>query len=118
MNYDDGRSRPGHGALLAHADLQDQMSMRYLPGRDYPIPTLNFEPGRVRHEPFFRKMYGDSAKAVGRTLTRVVWMPSSAKRPLLVTRGHGIDKVGFEPRFVSERKVPVLRVVVARARHG
>lgn len=33
------------------------------------------DPGRIRYDPFFRKMYGDSAREVKKKLTTGYWMP-------------------------------------------
>ncbi|MEO1273520.1 MAG: hypothetical protein AAFX99_36000, partial [Myxococcota bacterium] len=60
MVYDDGRTHANYNALLGHADLEAMMSTPYPRGRHYPTPAVNTDPGRLRHEPFFRTMYGNS----------------------------------------------------------
>ncbi len=93
MIYDDGQAPPAdYERLLVGGDLRDQMAARYKVGKDYPIPPLNFDPGRVRYQPFFEKMYGDSAKAVSRNLTPVRWMPATSGRKLPVSRVNGVNK--------------------------
>lgn len=78
--------------LLDHASLRDQMHTPYLPGRSYPLPPLNHDPGRVRHEAFFRKMYGDSARQVRQHLAPVTWLPGYSGKALQVTTINGVDK--------------------------
>ena len=40
-------------------------------------PAVNIDPGRVRYQPMFAKMYGDCTKGeVARHLVDVVWLPS------------------------------------------
>jgi len=93
MVYDDGRDKKDHHALLNQPDLQDQMAMRYPVGRKYPIPLpKDFEPGRVRYEPFFMKMYGKDRREVRRNTRKIQWMPRSAGRKIRVTTVNGVDR--------------------------
>ncbi len=80
-------------ARLDEADLTDQTAQRYPVGRKHPVPPpVDFDPGRARYEPFFRKMYGDDKKAVARTLAEVRWLPDSANVPLKVTTINGVHR--------------------------
>lgn len=89
MAWDDGVAKPDHEVLLDTADLEDQMAQRYpLGGAWQPPPPLNVEPGRIRHEPFFAKMYGDSAAAVRKTLAPVRWLGGETVRVTTVNRVH------------------------------
>lgn len=92
MAYDDGVIKASYEELLDRADLKAQMATPYPLGAKYPIPGVNEDPGRARHEPFFRKMYGDSARAVERQTTKVAWMPKNKGKRLRVTRVNGVDK--------------------------
>ena len=98
MKYDDGKQRRDHKQLLDEADLQDQMAMTYTPGKKLTVPAENFEPGRVRHEPLFKKMYGASSKAVTRGLTRIRWLPGIANRTVSITT---VNDVHLKLRRVS-----------------
>lgn len=92
MAYDDGRGEKSHQEKLASADLQEQMEQRYtVPDAKAP-PARDFEPGRIRNDEFFKKMYGDSAAAVRKKLVPVVWLPSSRGQRILVTRVNGINE--------------------------
>src|SRR5947207_15360635 len=58
MIYDDGIQKT-HDEKLDNADLEDMMSQQYTKGADWGEPPAeNFEPGRIRSEEFFKKMYG------------------------------------------------------------
>ena len=60
--------------FLDIADLRDQTSQRYPMGPAWqPPPARDFDPGRLRSEAFFRKMYGDSTGEVEQTTERVAW---------------------------------------------
>ena len=48
---------------LNTADLADQMSQRYPPGRTFTIPPPE-DPGRLRHQPFFLKMVIEPLNAI------------------------------------------------------
>ena len=93
MPYDDGRRKRDHQARLAAADLEDQMSQRYPVGdRSFGPPARDYDPGRIRYEPFFRKMYGDSRGAVNNTLTTIRWMPGRGKARVRVSTTNDVAK--------------------------
>ncbi|MGK0362554.1 MAG: peptidoglycan L-alanyl-D-glutamate endopeptidase CwlK [Bradymonadia bacterium] len=72
--------------LLDMADLTDQFSQPYPIGAAWTVPPAqNVDPGRLRSEAFFRKMYGNSANAVARTIKRARWMPKSSNKKMRVT---------------------------------
>ena len=96
MIYDDGRQK-SYQELLDDADLEDQMSQHYGKGDDWENPPpKNFEPGRIRNEEFFRKMYGNSAGEVQSTLTNVQWLPSSENTSIVFTTVNGADEQLFK----------------------
>ena len=74
MRYDDGR-RKSFDQLLNQPDLEDMFHYRYYRGKTGLQKALakNYDPGRIRYEPFFRKMYGSSADQVRRRLTTIDW---------------------------------------------
>jgi hypothetical protein len=74
MRYDDGK-RKSFEQLLNRPDLEDMFRYPYPRGASGygKTPVKNFDPGRIRYEPFFRKMYGDSAAEVQRHLTTIDW---------------------------------------------
>src|SRR5207253_8955551 len=54
-------------------------------------PDPNIDPGRVRYQPFFLKMYGDCRKGeTAATMTNVVWLPRKWGKPVRVTRINGV----------------------------
>lgn len=84
---------PSHKELLDTASLAEQMNQQYPVGPgSYGPPAKNFEPGRVRHEAFFRKMYGESEAAVRKSLRTIVWLPKTNPQKLTVTTVNGVDK--------------------------
>lgn len=77
MKLDDGIYGKTHDEKLDNPDIEDMMSQRYPKGSDWnPPPKENFEPGRIRYEPFFKKMYGNTAREVQKNLVTVHWLPS------------------------------------------
>ncbi len=91
MPYDDGVRNKTIDQLFNRPSLYDQMAMAYTAGADYPR-TRGQDPGRVRYQPFFLKMYGSSEKAVKARLRPVIWLPSSSKKRLMMTSINGVDK--------------------------
>ena len=88
MIYQDSIASKSFEMLLNQPDLEDQMSMSYPKGKDYPIPSRNSDPGRIRFEPFFLKMYGASKDIVQKKLVSIDFLGQTLK----VTTVNDIDK--------------------------
>lgn len=96
MTIDDGRKKSHQEALKA-ADIEDMMAQPYPMGAcSFAPPARNADPGRIRLDAFFRKMYGDSATAVRARLKPVKWFGKT----LRVTTVNGVHEklkaVAFE----------------------
>lgn len=79
--------------ILNNASIADQMSQAYPLGPDsYAPPAKNQDPGRIRNEGFFLKMYGKSEAEVRENLRTIVWLPNKAPQKLRVTTINGVDK--------------------------
>jgi hypothetical protein len=74
MIFDDGIPKADFDDLLNRASLKDQMSQPYPRSWPATAPALNADPGRVRNEAFFRKLYGGSADEVRANLVPVDWL--------------------------------------------
>ncbi len=81
---------------LDSPSFYDQLTQSsYVAGK--PINANSFHPvndaGRIRYEPFFRKMYGNTVQAVMKKLVTIYWMPSvfGKRYPLLVTTINGVN---------------------------
>lgn len=92
--YDDGQQKPDFEAMLNQASLRDQMSLCYRKGKDFATPSVNYDPGRIRHEPFFYKMYGGTEAKVRNNITEIEWLPKhfDGKIKLQVTTLNGVDQ--------------------------
>lgn len=66
---------------LDHADLHDQMSQCYSPGFPVDPPGFNEDPGRMRDERFFKRLYGEDKLAVQRNILQVTWAPTGKSLP-------------------------------------
>ena len=90
MAWDDGKPKRDLETLLDRADLEDQMSVPYPAGRRFPThPPPGSDPGRIRHEAFFTKIYGATSKKVQKTLKRVPWLDG---KMVLITSVNGVDR--------------------------
>ncbi len=83
--YDDGVVKTNADEMLKQASPKDQMSLPYPAGWPMHAPDANEDPGRVRCEALFRKMYGDSAAAVERSLVDVAWPAAGRSKKLRFT---------------------------------
>lgn len=81
MIYDDGIKNKTHNDMLDNPDIEDMLSQNYIKGNDWEKPpAVNYEPGRIRYEPFFLKMYGGNSSEVQSNLVNVKWVDGSVIR--------------------------------------
>ena len=57
MVYNDGIENKSHDEKLDNPDLEDMMSQEYALGDLLKEPEENFEPGRIRYEPFHGRFW-------------------------------------------------------------
>lgn len=113
LTFDDGIDRSPQ-ALLDSPDIFDMFFYRYPSfayrknpqattgtaapdpaGGALDLPTslpYRADPGRVRNEGFFRKMYGSTEEDVKRRLAPVTWIPSGKGPTLMVTTVNDVNK--------------------------
>lgn len=99
MLFDEGNGSKNHQQKLEHADLRDQMEQCYPRGAIYAQPATDFEPGRIRNEAFFKKMYGGSAGEVQKNLVSIIWLPSSNGQRFRIT---SINRINEHLQAVSD----------------
>ena len=92
MVWDDGLKNKSSNKLLEKPDLKDMFIQKYLKGELKSSPKTNFDPGRIRNEPFFLKMYGATEQQVKSNLTEMIWCPKLVNQKIRVTKINGIDK--------------------------
>jgi len=89
-----GESRPetGQKELLRHGSILDQISPHYPAGGEGASAPTD-DPGRIRNQAFFNKMYGDCrAGEVAPRLARVVWLPRSGGHIVRITTVNGVNR--------------------------
>jgi peptidoglycan LD-endopeptidase CwlK len=92
MTYDDGKGKKAFKDLLDNPDIEDQFVFDYTAGVAETAPARNHDPGRIRYEPFFFKMYGNSKAEVQKNLTTITWMPKTYNVKLQVTKVNDVHK--------------------------
>ena len=89
--FDDGTGEKSFDARLEAPDLEDMFYAPYPPGRSGLPPAFQSDPGRVRFQPLFARMYGDCTKGeVSSNLVDVVWLRSRGGQILKATRINGV----------------------------
>ena len=82
----DGKAGKSFEEMLRTASLADQLRQVYRAGKPAANPGLNDSPGRIRHAPFFARMYGDCRKGeVTRRMRAVTWMPKTKPQTIQVS---------------------------------
>ena len=90
MLFDDGVVKDVK-SLLDAPDLEDQVcAMPYPTDAVFTAPKKNEDPGRVRFEAFFRKMYGNSEAEVKANLVEIKWLPKHLNLSLKVSKINGV----------------------------
>lgn len=87
---DDGITDKSFDALLNTPDLEDVLHFPYPSGLTFDTPAVNMDPGRIRHDGFFKKMYGHTEREVQRSLVPVKWLPKHTNLSLQVTQINGV----------------------------
>ncbi|MFB9842765.1 M15 family metallopeptidase [Mucilaginibacter ginsenosidivorans] len=92
MIWNDGVKNKTYQTLLDNPDLEDMFAQPYKAGTPKVSPAKSFDPGRIRNEAFFMKMYGASKQEVEGNLTTIIWCPKLIRQKIVVTRVNGVDK--------------------------
>jgi len=91
--WDDGIKNKTHDEILNNPDVKDMFSQQYKTGIMQDALPVNYEPGRIRNQDFFYKMYGSSKEEVEKNLTEIIWCPKLVGQKIRITKINGIDKV-------------------------
>lgn len=73
---DDGHTKT-HQETLKSADIEDMLRQIYPTGPCETKPVTNFDPGRIRVDKFFKRLYGASREQVKKRLVTVKWLDRS-----------------------------------------
>lgn len=92
MLWNDGLKNKSTSQILDNPDLKDMFSQPYATGVQKAPPAAGFDPGRIRNEAFFMKIYGHSEQEVRKNLTEITWCPKTVGQRIRVTKVNGIDK--------------------------
>jgi len=90
--WDDDIKNKSYQTLLEKPDLKDMFIQKYPTGLLKTEPERNFDPGRIRNEQFFMKMYGRTEKEVRKNLTEITWCPKLVGQKIMITKINGVDK--------------------------
>ncbi|MBN2891628.1 MAG: M15 family metallopeptidase [Bacteroidales bacterium] len=89
MIFDDSLEKD-FDELLNNPDVQDMFTFKYTPFI-VDTPCVNFDPGRIRNDEFFKKMYGFSKNEVRANLDTIIWLPSTLNMEVLITKVNGVN---------------------------
>jgi hypothetical protein len=114
MPISDGQTAKSFEQLLDHPDIKDQFAVPYPLGIDLKHPVLNEDPGRIRFQPLFLKMYGDCRKGeVVQHLKAVRWLRGNT---ILATSVNGVaDKLAAVARELEQLPGKLTRFMVPAA---
>lgn len=90
--YDDHIEHKSFQQLLSHPDIEDQFFYPYLKGTIPASIEPYSDPGRIRNESFFKKLYGESPREVRRNLVEIIWCPKMVGETIKVTKVNKVHK--------------------------
>jgi hypothetical protein len=114
MRIDDGKGPKSLELLLDEPDIKDMFVMKYPLGEKGIPPEINFDPGRIRYSPLFRKMYGDCrTDNIMTNAATVRWLPTKNGKNLTFTKINGasaaLQKISAELDKLPDRFLQYLR---------
>lgn len=89
--WNDGKIKP-FKELIDNPDLNDMFIQKYQKGAIMTFPTVNFDPGRIRNQIFFQKIYGKTEINVLQNLTEITWCPKLVNQKIRVTKLNGVSQ--------------------------
>lgn len=93
MPISDGNVTKDFNQLLDSPDIDDMFAFPYPTGSPLTAPGANVDPGRIRYEPMFLKMYGDCHQnEVKSRLRPVSWLPHHDGETVEITAVNGADQ--------------------------
>lgn len=112
-----GRTGRTFDQLLDTPDIKDQFAIPYPLDSTFKIPAVNQDPGRVRNEALFVKMYGDCRKGeVTKRLKAVTWLPDRGGGTVMVTTVNGVaDRLAGVARSLATLPVTMTKYLVPPA---
>lgn len=88
----DDQKKKDFEQLLEDPDLEDMFTYTYPIGvNSYAEPVFNVDPGRIRNEEFFKRIYGASQSEVSRHLINLKWMPESNGKTIKIQSINGVS---------------------------
>ena len=88
--FDAGKEKSAE-ELLKNPDMKDMFAYPYPKGETAP-PGKFQDPGRIRNDDFFKRMYGKTATEVQKNLTTIVWCPKLVGQKLQISKINDVDK--------------------------
>ena len=90
MTVDDGKKGEALESMLDDPDIKDMFIMPYPAGDRWDAPAVDFDPGRIRYMPLFKKMYGDCQTTnLATGLENVTWLPTKFGKPVRFSKING-----------------------------
>ena len=114
MRISDSRKNKTFDELLDNPDIKDQFAIPYPLGTGVRRPAVNEDPGRIRNEAFFRKIYGDCRKGeVAGRLKTVAWLSRRGGGTIKATSINGVaDKLAAVSRDLEALPPELTRFLV------
>src|SRR5262249_36830291 len=106
MPIDNSKGQRPFEEMLNDPDIKDMFAITYPLGDKGTPPAVNSDPGGIRYQPLFTKMYGSCQQATANAGS-VVWLPKKYGKTIKFTRVNGaaaaLQQVSQELEQLPER---------------
>jgi len=112
-----GQQQRSFEELLNAPSILDQFAIPYPLGTKLKTPAVNEDPGRIRNQAFFTKMYGDCRQGeVEKHLRDLAWLPSRGGGALKATSINGVaEKLSEVSRELEQLPARMMKYLVPSA---
>lgn len=91
FRWDDGRQKT-FDQKLQNGDLEDMFSIPYKVGKMTGVPKVNEDPGRIRVEALFKKLFGENEAQIRKDLVEVAPWDNNVSPKLFISKKFGAAK--------------------------
>jgi hypothetical protein len=111
------RTERSFDEILNAPTILDQFDIPYPLGTKFKVPGVNEDPGRIRNDAFFQKMYGDCRTGeVKKHLKPVAWLPHYGGGTLMATEVNGVaDRLAEVSRELETLPKAMMKYLIPSA---
>jgi hypothetical protein len=105
----DDKKKKSFDETLNNPDIKDQFACKYIKGTPKENPKLNDDPGRIRNQDFFKKLYGSTKEEVKKNLVSVKFFGRTLQFSNKYGAADSLKKIVKELEALGDEYLPYLQ---------